>query len=84
MKTVYDLIRHRMTLQVICTNCPNTGILNHRYLRFGMTQVLAQIRFVCRRCQARRHRLKLVSDHLGEAPPLRMQWFRGAYEKFRD
>jgi hypothetical protein len=47
LKTVYDLIRPRMTLQVIRTNCDNTGTLNHRYLtaRFDMGMVLAQIRF---------------------------------------
>jgi len=86
MKTVYDLIRHRATLQVICTNCPNTGILNHRFLvhHFGGRMVLAEIRFVCRSCQGRRYRLKLVSDHLGESPPLKMQWFRGVYEKVLD
>jgi hypothetical protein len=86
MKTVYDLIRHRTTLEVLCTNCTNSGVLNHRFLarRFGMAKLLVEIRFVCRRCQARRYRLRFVSDHLGEAPPLKMQWFGGAYEKFLD
>jgi hypothetical protein len=86
MKRVYDLIRHRMTLQVICSNCDNTGTLNHRFLgaRCGMGMLLSRIDFVCRRCHARRYRLRLVSGHLGERPPLKMQWFGGAYEKFRD
>jgi hypothetical protein len=86
MKTIYDLIRHRTTLEVICTNCTNSGVLNHRYLasRFGMTKLLAEIPFVCHRCHAQRYRLRLVSDHLGEAPPLKIQWFSGAYEKLLD
>jgi hypothetical protein len=32
MKTVYDLIRHRSTLEVICGNCDNSRIFNHRFL----------------------------------------------------
>jgi hypothetical protein len=37
MKTVYDLIRHRATLEVICGNCDNRRVLNHRFLmsQFG-------------------------------------------------
>jgi hypothetical protein len=86
MKTVYDLIRHRTTLEVICSNCTNSGVLNHRYLanRFGMGQALADLRFVCHRCQAQEYRIRLVSDHLGEAQPLKMQWFSGVHEKFLD
>jgi len=26
--------------------------------------------------------LRLVPDHLGEKAPLRMQWYRGVYEKY--
>lgn len=82
MKTIYDLIRHRTTLEVICTSCTHSGVLNHRYLanRFGTTKLLVEIKFVCHRCQDRRYRLRLVSDHLGAAPPLKMQCFRGAYD----
>ncbi len=86
MKTVHDLIRHGSTLQVICTNCSNTGVLNHRFLvhNFGGGMVIAKLRFVCRRCDSRRYRVRFVSKHLGEAPPLQMQWFKGAYEKAVD
>lgn len=86
MKTVYDLIRHRTVLEVICTNCSNSGVLNNRFLsrRFGMTKILAELRFVCRRCRSQRYRLRFVPDHLGEIAPLRMQWFRGVYEKSLD
>jgi hypothetical protein len=31
-----------------------------------------------------RYRLRLVPDHLGEKAPLRMQWYRGVYEKYQD
>jgi hypothetical protein len=60
--------------------------LNHRYLanRFGGTKPLAELGFVCHRCGAQRYRIRFVSDHLGEAEPLKMQWFGGAYEKFLD
>jgi hypothetical protein len=86
MKTIYDLIRHRTTLEVICGDCTNSGVLNHRYLacRFGAAKILAEIRFVCHRCRSQRYRVRFVSDHLGEAQPLKMQWFGGAYEKFLD
>jgi hypothetical protein len=86
MRTVYHLIQNRMTLEVICVNCANSGVLNHRYLarRFGMGMVLSQLRFRCRRCQARQYRLRFVPDNLGEPAPLKMQWFRGAYEKFQE
>ena len=79
MKTVYDLIRHRTTLEAICTNCGNSGVLNHRYLanRFGTGKVLAEIRFVCHRCQARRYRLRFVSDHLSEKHLRKMECFGG-------
>ena len=77
---------NRTTLQVICLGCSHSGVLNHRYLakRFGMAKQLTEIEFVCHQCQARRYRLKFVSDHLGETKPLTMQWFGGAYEKFLD
>jgi hypothetical protein len=45
--------------------------------------VLAKLKFVCK-CGARRYRLRIVDDSLGEQEPLKMQHFRGAYEKFRD
>lgn len=37
MKTVYDLIRYRSTLEVICGNCDNNRVFNHRFLmsQFG-------------------------------------------------
>ena len=84
MRTVYHLIQNRTTLEVICVNCTNSRVLNHRHLarRFGMGKILAELRFVCRRCQSRRYRLRFVTDALGEAAPLRMQWFGGVYEKF--
>jgi hypothetical protein len=39
---------------------------------------------VCRRCGARRYRLRIVADSLGEQEPLKMQHFGGVYEKYRD
>jgi hypothetical protein len=85
MKTVYDLIRHRSTLEVICGNCDNSRVFNHRFLmsQFGGGRYLAALKFVCR-CGARRYRLRIVADSLGEPKPLKMQHFGGAYEKFRD
>jgi hypothetical protein len=86
MKTVYDLIRHHTSLEVICENCSNSAVLNNRFLarRFGMMKVLSELQFVCRLCRAQRFRLRLVPDHLGEKAPLRMQWYRGVYEKYLD
>ena len=86
MRTIYHLIQNRTTLEVICVNCSNSTVLNHRYLArcFGTSKPLAELRFVCRRCQARRYRLRFVADNLGEAAPLKMQWFRGFYEKYLD
>jgi hypothetical protein len=86
MKTVYDLIRHRSTLEVICGNCDNSRVFNHRYLmsQFGGGQILVALKFVCRRCDARRYRLRIVADSLGEKKPLKMQHFGGVYEKYRD
>lgn len=42
MKTVYDLIRHHTSLEVICENCSNSAVLNNRFLtrRFGMMKVI--------------------------------------------
>jgi hypothetical protein len=82
MKTVYDVIRH---LQVIYGNCDHSRVFNHRYLmsRFGAGQILAKLKFVCK-CGARRYRLRIVDISLGEQAPLRMQHFRGVYEKFQD
>jgi hypothetical protein len=61
-------------------------VLNHRYLarRVGMGQVVAELRFACQRCRARRYRLRFVADELGESAPLRLQHFDGVYEKFRE
>ena len=86
MRTIYHLIQNRTTLEVICVNCANSTVLNHRYLarRFGGGKLLAELRFKCRRCQARRYRLRFVADQLGEAAPLKMQWFGGVYEKYLD
>jgi hypothetical protein len=86
MKTVYDLIWHRATLEVICKNCDNSRVFNHRFLmsQFGAKHFLAAFKFVCRRCGARRYRLRIVADSLGEQEPLKMQHFRGVYEKFLD
>ena len=63
MKTVYDLIRHRATLEVICGNCDNNRVFNHRFLmsQFGGGHYLAALKFVCR-CGARRYRLRIVAD----------------------
>jgi hypothetical protein len=86
MKTVYDLIRHRSTLEVICGNCDNSRVFNHRFLMsdYGGPQLLSELKFKCRRCGWCRYRLRTVADSLGEAEPLKMQHFRGVYEKFQD
>jgi hypothetical protein len=86
MKTVYDLIRHRSTLEVICGNCDNNRVFSHRFLmsQFGGGHYLAALKFWCRRCGAQRYRLRIVADSVGEQEPRKMQHFRGAYEKFRD
>jgi hypothetical protein len=86
MKTVYDLIRHHTSLEAICGNCSNSAVLNNRFLvrRFGMMKALSDLQFVCRLCRSQRYRVRLVPDHLGEKAPLRMQWYRGVYEKYQD
>ena len=84
MKTVYDLIRHHSTLEVICGNCDNNRVFNHRFLMSRRGHYLAALKFRCRRCGAQRYRLRIVADSVGEQEPLKMQHFRGAYEKFRD
>ena len=91
MNTVYDLMRHHTALEVVCTNCDNSNVVNNRFLtnrfltnRFGTLKVLTELSFVCHLCQSRNFRLRLVPDHLAERAPLRMQWYRGVYEKFRD
>jgi hypothetical protein len=86
MKTVNDLIRHRSTLEVICRDCDNSRVFNHRFLmsNFGGPHLLSELKFVCRRCDGRRYRLRIVADSLGEPEPLKMQHFSGVYEKFRD
>ena len=86
MKRVYDLIRHRATLEVICKSCDNRRVFNHRFLmaRFGPGYYLEALKFVCRRCGAQRYQLQIVADSLGEQEPLKMQHFRGVYEKFLD
>jgi hypothetical protein len=85
MKTVYDLIRHRSILEVICGNCDNSRVFNHRFLmmQYGPRHYLSVLKFVCRRCRARRYRLRIVADSLGEREPLKMQHFAGVYEKFQ-
>jgi hypothetical protein len=45
---------------------------------------LAAMKFRCRRCGARRYRLRPIADSLGEPEPLKIQHFGGVYEKFRD
>ena len=84
-KAVYDLIRHRSTLEVICGNCDNNRVFNHRLLmsQLGGGQILAALKFVCR-CGARRYRLRIIADSVGEPGPLKMRHFGGVYEKFRD
>jgi hypothetical protein len=86
MKTVYDLIRHRSTLEVICKNCDNTRVFHHRFLmsRFGGGCYLKTLKFRCRRCRETRYRLRIVDQSLGEQKPLKMQHFGGVYEKFQD
>ena len=87
MKTVYDLIRHRSTLEVICGNCDNSRVFNHRFLvsQFGGGRYLAALKFRCRRCGARRYRLRIVANSVGEQEPVRRcSTFRGVYEKFLD
>src|SRR3954447_20774492 len=84
MKTVYDLMRHHTALEVICGNCPHSVVLNNRFLsrNYGAMKAINELRFVCRLCRSQRYRVRLVPDHLGEKAPLRMQWFRGVYEKY--
>jgi len=85
MRTVYDLIRHGSTLQVICTNCDNSRVFNHRFLMArGPRHSLGSLKFVCRKCRRRNYRMRIVDKSLGEAEPLTMQHFRGVYEKFLD
>ena len=43
-----------------------------------------QLCFVCRRCRSQRYRVRQVPGHFGEKDLLRMQWFRGVYEKHLD
>ncbi len=52
--------------------------------RSGCGHYLAALKFVCRRCGGRRYRVRIVADSLGEPEPLKMQHFRGVYEKFLD
>ena len=49
--------------------------------QFGARHYLAALKFRCRRCDARRYRLRIVADSLGEPEPLKMQHFGGVYEK---
>ena len=86
MKTFYDLIRHRSTLEVICGNYDNSRVFNHRFLMsaFGGGQLSGGTQIRCRRCAARRYRLRIVADSLGEPEPLKIQHFGGVYEKFLD
>jgi hypothetical protein len=66
MKTVYDLIRHRSTLEVICGNCDNSRVFNHRFLmsQFGGRHYLATLKFRCRCCGAQRYRLRSLPTAL--------------------
>ncbi len=86
MRTVYDLMRHHTSLEVICGNCSHSGVLNNRFLsrRFGMMKPIEELNFSCHLCGSQRNRLRLVPDHLGEKAPLRMQYFRGVYEGSSD
>jgi hypothetical protein len=71
MKTVNDLIRHRSTLEVICRDCDNSRVFNHRFLKsnFGGPCLVSALKFVCRRCGGRRYRQRIVVDSLGEKRP---------------
>ena len=86
MKTVYDLIRHRATLEIICTNCPHRGFVSHRFLmgRYGGQGLLMEIPFTCSRCHGTNVRLKRVPDSLGEPKPIKATHFGGVYAKFQD
>ena len=86
METVHDLMRHRATLEAICQNCDNSGIINPRFLArgYGMNKLLVEIPFVCSRCKSQRFRLRPVPDHLGESKPVNAQWFGGVYDKYLD
>lgn len=55
-------------LEVICGNRDNRRVLNHRFLMtlFGPRHYLGALKFVCRRCDARRYRLRILPDTLGE------------------
>jgi hypothetical protein len=52
--TVYDLIRHHTSLEVICGNCSDSAVQNNRFLgrRFGMLKALSDFQFVCRLCRS--------------------------------
>jgi hypothetical protein len=56
MKTVYGLVRHRSTLEVISGNCDNRRFINHRFLmtQYDPRHYLRALQFVYRRCGARR------------------------------
>ena len=45
---------------MICANCPNTAVLNNRFLsrHYGMMKVITELRFVSRRCRSQRYRLR--------------------------
>jgi hypothetical protein len=47
---------------------PHAPIVNHRFLmsNFGGGQILAALKFRCRRCGAQRYRLRIVADSLDE------------------
>jgi hypothetical protein len=70
---------------VICSNCDNSRVFNHRFLmaQFGPRHFLSALKFKCRRCGARRYRVRPVVDSLGEPEPLKMQHFGGVYERFQ-
>jgi hypothetical protein len=56
--------------------------LSHVAVRRG--QIPAALKFRGRRCGARRYRLRIVADSLGEPEPWKIQHFGGVYERFRD
>jgi hypothetical protein len=86
MKTVYDLIRCRATLEIICTNCDHRGWVNHRFLmgRYGGRGLLMEIPFSCSRCNGTKVRLRPVPDNMGEPQPLKATHFGGVYAKFQE
>jgi hypothetical protein len=46
MKTVYDLMRHHTALEVLCGNCPNSAVLNNRFLsrNYGIDSTMVYVK----------------------------------------